>query len=197
MAGVRDPRVLEAMRTVRRSGFVPADYADCADIDEPIPIPHQQVTTQPTLSARMIEALALSGEEHVLEVGTGYGYQTALLATLARHVTSVERWADLAEQARRNLAASGIQNVTLVVGDGTEGVPGSAPYDAVLVSAAFPEVPAPLVEQLRVGGRLVQPIGPGGDDQVTLFLRTADGLVERERIVPARFVRLCGRYGYE
>ncbi|MFW6034140.1 MAG: protein-L-isoaspartate O-methyltransferase family protein, partial [bacterium] len=160
------------------------------------PIPHQQVTTQPTLSARMVEALALSGDEHVLEVGTGYGYQTALLAMLARHVTSIDCWADLVEQARRNLAGAGIRNVTLIVGDGTEGVPSAAPYDAILVSAAFPDVPKPLVEQLRVDGRLVQPIGPGGHDEVTLFIRTADGLVEQERIVPARFVRLTGKYGY-
>lgn len=184
------------MRAVRRSGFVPPDHAASAEVDEPIPIPHQQVTTQPTLSARMVEALGLSGDEHVLEVGTGYGYQTALLATLARHVTSIDRWADLVQQAELNLAAAGVRKVTLVVGDGSEGVPSSAPYDAVLVSAAFPDVPAPLVEQLRVGGRLVQPIGPGGHDQVTLFARTADGLVERERIVPARFVRLSGRHGY-
>lgn len=195
-AGVRDPRVLEAMRAVQRSGFVPSDDAASAEVDEPIPIPHQQVTTQPTLSARMVEALALAGDEHVLEVGTGYGYQTALLARLARHVTSIDRWTDLVEQARRNLAVAGIRHVTLVVGDGTRGVPAYAPYDAVLVSAAFPNVPEPLAEQLRDGGRLVQPIGPGGHDQVTLFVRTAEGLVERERIAPARFVRLTGEYGY-
>lgn len=195
-AGVRDARVLEAMRTVRRRDFVPPGYESSAEVDEPVPIPHQQVTTQPTLSARMVEALALSGDEHVLEVGTGYGYQTALLATLARHVTSIDCWADLVEQARRNLAGAGIRNVTLIVGDGTEGAPTAAPYDAILVSAAFPDVPEPLIEQLRVDGRLVQPIGPGGHDEVTLFIRTADGLVERERIVPARFVRLTGKHGY-
>lgn len=194
--GVSDSRVLDAMRTVRRAAFVPAAYAELADVDEPIRIAHQQVTTQPSLSARMVDSLRLTGGDHVLEIGTGLGYQTALLATLAGFVTSIERWADLAEQARRNLAGARVVNVRVVVGDGTEGAPASAPYDAVLVSAAFAEVPPPLVDQLRVGGRLVQPIGGGGEDQVVLFDRKPDGLVERERLTPARFVRLYGRFGY-
>lgn len=194
--GVVDRRVQEAIRSVRRAGFVPQEYRGRAEEDEPIPIPHQQVTTQPSLSARMVDALRLTDDDHVLEIGTGYGYQTALLARLAGFVTSVERWPDLARQARHNLAAAGITNVSLVVGDGTEGVPESGPYDAVLVSAAFPAVPWPLVEQLNEGGRLVQPIGSGGNDQVILFERTADGLNERERLVPARFVPLQGRYGF-
>jgi protein-L-isoaspartate(D-aspartate) O-methyltransferase len=197
MVGVHDPRVIELVRSVRRAAFVPPEYAQSAYDDEPIPIPHQQVTTQPSLSARMVEALRLTFDQHVLEIGTGYGYQTALLAGLARFVTSIERWPELAAQARRNLAAEGIHNVRVVVGDGTDGVPAYAPYDAVLVSAAFPQVPRPLVDQLRPGGRLVQPIGPGGDDQVILFERTPDGLVEREQLLPARFVRLYGHYGYQ
>lgn len=195
--GVDDPRVLDAMRTVRRAAFVPPEYVDFAYDDEPIPIPHEQVTTQPSLSATMVQALRLTGDEHVLEIGTGYGYQTALLAGLAAFVTSIELWSDLAAQAHRNLVAEGIHNVEVVAGDGTEGVPARAPYDAVLVSAAFPQVPRPLVDQLRPGGRLVQPIGPGGEDQVILFERTPEGLVERERLVPARFVRLYGRHGYQ
>jgi protein-L-isoaspartate(D-aspartate) O-methyltransferase len=195
-AGVDDPRVLAVIRTIRRADFVPADHAGVAYRDQPVPIPHHQVTTQPSLSARMVQALALSGTERVLEVGTGYGYQTALLARLAAHVTSIERWPDLADAARRNLAAAGVDNVRVEVGDGTRGVPDGAPYDAVLVSAAFPQVPHPLVDQLRPGGRLVQPIGPGGEDIVTRFERTAHGLIERESLVPARFVRLYGRYGY-
>lgn len=194
--GVVDQRVLDAMRAVRRAAFVPPEHAASANDDAPIPIPQRQVTTQPSLSARMIQALALTGDEHVLEIGTGHGYQAALLARLARSVTSVERWADLAEQARDNLAAAGISNVTVVDGDGNQGVPVSAPYDAVVIAAAFPEVPPPLVDQLRPGGRLVAPIGPGGEDQVTQFDRTPDGLVERERLLPARFVRLYGRHGY-
>jgi protein-L-isoaspartate(D-aspartate) O-methyltransferase len=196
MAGVDDARVLDAIRAVSRGGFVPRDYVSSANVDEPIPIPHEQVTTQPSLSARMIQGLGLTGTEQVLEIGTGYGYQTALLARLAAFVISIERWPDLAAQARHNLAAAGIHNVEVRDGDGTEGVPDRAPYDAILVSAAFPEVPDPLVGQLRRGGRLVQPIGPGGAEEVILFERTPEGLVERERLIPARFVRLYGRYGY-
>jgi protein-L-isoaspartate(D-aspartate) O-methyltransferase len=133
----------------------------------------------------------------VLEVGTGYGYQTALLAQLASFVTSIERWPDLAEQARRNLAARSIANVHVVDGDGTEGLPAAAPYDAILVSAAFPQVPEPLVSQLRMGGRLVQPIGPGGAEKVIVFEHSADGLAPRGVVCHARFVRLYGRHGYE
>jgi protein-L-isoaspartate(D-aspartate) O-methyltransferase len=197
LAGVADPRVLDAMRRVPRAAFVPLDQVELAYDDEPVPIPHRQVTTQPSLSARMLQALRLVEGEHVLEVGTGYGYQTALLAQLASFVTSVERWPDLAEQARRNLAAQNITNVRVVDGDGTEGLPSAAPYDAILVSAAFPHVPEPLVSQLRLGGRLVQPIGSGGAERVTVFERGADGLVSREVVCHARFVRLFGRHGYE
>ena len=195
-AGIEDPRLLEVMRQVPRAAFVPLDQVGLAYLDVPVPIPHSQVTTQPSLSARMIEALGLAGGEHILEVGTGYGYQTALLARLASFVTSIERWAELADQARQNLAAQGIDNVHVVDGDGTEGVPAAAPYDAILVSAAFPEVPEALVGQLRVSGRLVQPIGPGGAERVTVFERSAGGLVSREVVCHARFVRLYGRHGF-
>jgi len=195
-ASVADPRVLNAMRRVPRAAFVPLDQIELAYEDEPVRIPHGQVTTQPSLSARMVQALRLAGGEHVLEVGTGYGYQTALLAQLASFVTSIERWPDLAEQARQNLAAQGITNVRLLAGDGTEGLPAAAPYDAILVSAAFPKVPDPLVSQLRIGGLLVQPIGPGGAERVTVFERSADGLVSRDVVCHARFVRLYGRHGY-
>jgi protein-L-isoaspartate(D-aspartate) O-methyltransferase len=196
-AGVDDPRVLEAMRGMPRATFVPDDQVRLAYRDEPVQIPHGQVTTQPSLSARMIQALRLAGIEHVLEVGTGYGYQTALLAQLASFVTSIERWPDLAEAARRHLSAQEIENVQVVDGDGTEGWPAAAPYDAILVSAAFPEVPEPLVTQLRIGGRLVQPIGRGGAEQVTLFERGVNGLISREVVSHARFVRLYGRHGYQ
>ena len=196
LAGVDEPRVLDAIRSVPRAALVPADQVEFAYDDAPVPIPHDQVTTQPSLSARMVQALRLTGTEQVLEVGTGYGYQTALLARLASFVTSIERWPDLAEQARHNLAAQDIENVHVVDGDGTKGVPAGAPYDAILVSAAFPQVPEPLVNQLRIGGCVVQPIGPGGTERVTVFERSAEGLVSRGVVCHARFVQLYGRHGY-
>lgn len=194
--GVRDPRLLEAIRSVPRAPFVPEAHRDEACFDEPLPISHGQVTSQPSLIAMMIGALDLTGSEHVLEVGTGYGWQTALLARLAADVVSVELWADMTDHARRGLAGQGVRNVELVVGDGTLGVPERAPYDAVIVCAAFPEVPPPLVEQLRIGGRLVQPIGPGGAEAVRLYERREEGLVRRRTVTPASFVRLYGAHGY-
>jgi protein-L-isoaspartate(D-aspartate) O-methyltransferase len=195
-ADVRDARVLEALRTVPRSAYVPHDLKDRADADEPIRIPHDQVTTQPSLVAKMVEALALDGSERVLEVGTGYGFQTAVLARLADHVFSVERHDDLAETARENLAREGVKNVTIVVGDGSFGLPDEAPFEAILVSAAFPSVPPPLAEQLAEAGRLVQPIGRGGSEVVTLFELERGGLVARRNVTGARFVPLVGRYGF-
>jgi protein-L-isoaspartate(D-aspartate) O-methyltransferase len=196
LAGVSDARLLEAVGHLPRSEFVPVALADQADLDAPLAIPHGQVTTQPSLVARMVEALALTGAERVLEVGTGYGWQTALLSRLAREVWSIERWPDLADTARQHLARRGAENATVVVGDGSEGLPEHAPYDAILVSAAFPEVPDPLVAQLAVGGRLVQPIGPGGREDVVLFERLPKGLVARRTIVGAHFVRLVGRRAF-
>src|SRR5919202_3839960 len=194
--GIRDPRVLQALREVPRSAFVPADLAAQAYLDQPLPIPHGQVTTQPSLVAKMIAALVLTGSEQVLEVGTGYGFQTALLAHLSKFVWSVERWADIAATAWDNLARHGVTNVEVVVGDGTAGLPEHAPFDAILVSAAFPRVPPPLAEQLAPGGRLVQPIGHGGSEDVVLFERRGDGLVASRSLTAARFVPLVGRHGF-
>ncbi len=195
-AGVRDARVLEALREVPRAGFVPPNLAERAYLDLPLPISHDQVTTQPSLSAKMIEALNLSGAERVLEVGTGYGFQTALLAHLSGFVWSIERWPDVAETARANLARHGVANVEVLAGDGTEGLPEHAPYDAVLVSAAFPSVPPPLARQLAVGGRLVQPIGSGGAEAVILFEKDREGLARRHTITGAHFVRLYGAHAF-
>jgi len=195
-AGVRDEGVLDALRAIPRAAFVPEHLVGLADVDEPLPIPHGQVTTQPSLVAKMVEALALEGSERVLEVGTGYGWQTAILGRLAGHVYSVERYADLARTARESLARFGVQNVEVVVGDGSEGLHDHAPFDAVLVSAAFPSVPTPLAEQLADGGRLVQPIGRGGSEDVTLFQRKGGELVARRAVTGARFVPLVGRHGF-
>ncbi|MDH2388890.1 protein-L-isoaspartate(D-aspartate) O-methyltransferase [Streptomyces sp. HNM0663] len=194
--GIRDERLLRAVRDTPRSGFVPAEHAALAYEDVPVPIGHGQVTTQPSLSAMMIEALGLRGGEHVLEIGGGLGFQTALLARLAADAVSVELLSDVAAQARRNLALQGVRNVDLRVGDGSGGAPDRAPYDAVIVSAAFPEVPPPLAAQMMIGGRLVQPIGPGGREEVVCFRRTESGLARVRVLTAARFVPLRGRYGY-
>jgi protein-L-isoaspartate(D-aspartate) O-methyltransferase len=195
-AGVADPRVLEAVRAVDRSGFVSPQLAAEAQLDRPLPIPHGQVTTQPSLVARMVEALGLRGDERVLEIGTGYGWQTALLGRLAAEVWSIERWEDVAAAAQQHLAGAGASNVEVVVGDGSEGLPAQAPFDAILVSAAYPSVPPPLAAQLREGGRLVQPIGPGGSEDVILFVKGDDALHRVRTVAGARFVELVGRHGY-
>jgi protein-L-isoaspartate(D-aspartate) O-methyltransferase len=188
--GVRDERVLAAVLNTPRELFVPPGSERSAYSDRPVPIPHGQTTSQPSLIAGMVEALELSSDERVLEIGTGYGYQTAILARLADHVWSVERFADLAEAARHNLGRAGIGNATVVVGDGHEGLEEQAPFDAIIVSAATPEVPPALGEQLRKGGRIVIPIGRGGSEDVVVHERAARGLRPARRLTYARFVPL-------
>jgi protein-L-isoaspartate(D-aspartate) O-methyltransferase len=193
-AGVTDRRLLDAIAAVPRADFVPPEMTDRAYEDIPLPIPQCQVTTQPSLVARMVAALELSPSDNVLEVGTGFGWQTALLARIAGCVWSIERWEDIAAVARTHLA--GFDQVSVVVGDGSLGLPEHAPFDAILVAAAFPEVPPPLSQQLAEGGRLVQPIGSGGMDDVILFERR-DGELQRSCFVTgAHFVRLYGEYGF-
>ena len=195
-AGVRDERQLAAIGRLPRALFVPRELSAGAYLDEPVAISHRQVTTQPSLVAKMVEALELRGEERVLEVGTGYGYQTALLAMLAREVWSLELWPDMTEAARAPLEKVGIENATLLVGDGTLGLPERSPFDAIIVTAAFPTVPPPLAGQLCQGGRLVQPIGPGGREDVRLFEKQDERLVVARSITGAYFVPLYGEHGY-
>jgi protein-L-isoaspartate(D-aspartate) O-methyltransferase len=193
--GIRDERVLQAFGRIRRTDFVPPEWAGQAYRDRPIPIPHGQVTTQPSLVARMLASLGLRGEERVLEVGTGLGFQTAILGALAAGVFSIERFPDLASWAERNIRSAGIENVRISVGDGTLGLPAEAPFQAIVVSAAAPRVPEPLVEQLADGGRIAHPVGLGGDEVVTTYRKQGPRLVPLTPVIPAHFVRLVGTHG--
>jgi protein-L-isoaspartate(D-aspartate) O-methyltransferase len=187
---VRDERVLAAVAEVPRQLFVPPELRRRAWDNEPLPIGAGQTISQPLVVARMCELLSLRGDEHVLDVGTGSGWHAALLARLARDVVSIERHASLSEQAARNLEAAGIDNVTLVVGDGTLGYEPSAPYDAINVAAASRAgVPPALEEQLAVGGRLVVPTDRG-EQRLVLVRKRADGSVDRQALEPVRFVPL-------
>ena len=181
--------IADAFAEVDRGGFVPPGSPDVYR-DRPVLIPEGQTTSQPSLIARMIEALELRPSDRVLEVGTGLGYQTALLARLCREVVSMDRWGSLAEQAERNLAAQGTQNAHVFVGDGWKGCPERAPFDGIVVAAAATEVPPAYEGQLAEGGRLVIPVKRRGSDEVTLS-RKRDGALQSVRLItPARFVPL-------
>jgi protein-L-isoaspartate(D-aspartate) O-methyltransferase len=193
--GVADQRVLEAMRQIPRVAFVPPAARLIANRDAPVPIGHGQTTSQPSLIAHVVAELEIEPTDRVLEVGTGLGYQTALLAALAAEVYSIDRFVDLVEAARGNLAAHGVRNVTLTTGDGTEGWPEHAPFQAIVVSAAFPEVPPPLHEQLDEGGRLIQPLGGKRGDDLMRFRKVDGQLVADRNLGAARYVPLRGRYG--
>ena len=193
--GVTDERVLEAMRHIPRVAFVPPAARLIANRDAPVPIGHGQTTSQPSLIAHVVAELELAPTDRVLEVGTGLGYQTALLAALAAEVYSIDRFVDLVETARGNLAAQGVRNVTLATGDGTEGWPERAPFQAIVVSAAFPEVPPPLSEQLSEGGRLIQPLGGRRGDELVRFRKRNGELIADRNLGAARYVPLRGRYG--
>ncbi len=185
---VSDERVLEAIATVPRDAFVPEDLRHEAWENHPLPIGHGQTISQPLIVARMCELLELRGHERVLDVGTGRGYHAAVLARLAREVISVERDPTLSGLAREALAAAGIGNVTLIVGDGRAGHPPRAPYDAINVAAATPEIPSPLTDQLADGGRMVIPTGRRR--QWLVRLRRRGDAIERERLDEVRFVPL-------
>jgi len=186
--GVSDPRVLRAMETVPRHLFVPEDLRDSAYDDSPVCIGEGQTISQPYIVAYMSEAARPGPDDRVLEVGTGSGYQTAVLSRLVGHVYTMEVRPHLAEEARARLAAIGCANVTLRVGDGSGGWPEMAPFDAILVTAAPRELPEALLPQLAPGGRLVVPIGTG-DQELVRMTRSAGGF-EREVLLPVRFVPL-------
>jgi protein-L-isoaspartate(D-aspartate) O-methyltransferase len=193
--GIRDLAVLRAVSQVPRHLFVPDSVRHRAYEDSALPIGGGQTISQPWVQARYLEALQLTGRERVLEIGTGSGYQTALLAMVADTVFSVERLQPLAAQARAALEAAGLRNVTVLVGDGTLGWRPFGPYDAILVSAASPQVPGPLLEQLAPGGRLVIPIGERDTQVLTLIRREGDQFVTTT-LGDARFVPLIGEFGF-
>jgi protein-L-isoaspartate(D-aspartate) O-methyltransferase len=194
--GVRDLAVLRAVGEVPRHRFVPPALLRQAYDDGALPIGMGQTISQPSLQALTIEKLALTGQEKVLEIGTGSGYQTALLSKCAAMVFSVERVASLAEQARKTLVEIGVMNVSILVGDGTLGWRAYAPYDAIVVAAASPMVPQPLLDQLATGGRLLIPLGPRDVQVLTLVTVAADGTVMKTKLVDAIFVPLLGKHGF-
>lgn len=190
-SGVSDPRLLAAMRRVPRHRFVPEAYASMAYLDEPLPIGHGQTISQPSLVALMVQSLDLNGREKVLEVGTGSGYQTAILAELVPRVFTVEIVEPLARRAERVLEELGYRNVTARVGDGYQGWEEEAPFDAIIVTAAPEHVPEPLLSQLAVGGRMILPLGRDVQD-LLLITRTKDGY-QRRHLATVRFVPMTGR----
>lgn len=194
--GIADQRVIDAMLTVPRHAFVEEAMSSQAYSDSSLPIGEKQTISQPYIVAKMTEMLELKGRERVLELGTGSGYQAAILATLADRVYTVERIRSLAMRARKALDGLRLLNVNLRIADGTEGWPEEAPFDAILVTAGAPEVPECLVHQLAVGGRLVIPVGDRTDQQLVRVTRKEDGSLVREQSLDCRFVRLIGKNGW-
>jgi protein-L-isoaspartate(D-aspartate) O-methyltransferase len=193
--GVASPRVLEAMLSVPRHEFVPAEFQADAYADKPLPIGEGQTISQPFMVGAMTQALDLTGSERVLEIGTGSGYQAAVLSLLAREVISIESHTSLALAAQERLARLGYANVHVHNGDGSLGFADAAPYDAILIAAAAPEIPPLLASQLCDGGRLVIPVG-SQENQELLQARKESGVLHTRALFDCKFVPLLGRYGW-
>jgi len=194
--GIQNFRVLAAMAEVPRHLFVPPQFERDAYADTPLPIGNGQTISQPYIVALMTELLHPEPKDRVLEIGAGSGYQAAILAQLAEQVVSIERIGTVAAQARANLAAAGAKNVEVIEGDGTQGYPPAAPYNGILVTAATPVIPRPLMEQLADGGRLVAPVGDRAVQDLVVLERHGSRFQE-ERREGVRFVPLIGKYGWE
>ena len=194
--GIRDERLLEAMREVPREAFLPRHLRAFAYDDGPLPIGAGQTISQPYIVACMIDAAAIGPDDRVLEVGLGSGYAAAVMSRMARRVYAIERHEELTASARERLATLGFDNVEVMSGDGTAGWPEHAPFDATLVAAGAPEVPAPLRDQLAVGGRLVMPVGSADMQRLVRLTRTAPDDFAREELEPVRFVPLIGAHGW-
>jgi len=190
-----DARVIEAISTVPRHYFVPEKLRDQAYEDMALPIGKEQTISQPSLVAFMTNVLEIGESDKVLEIGTGSGYQAAILGKLARQVITIERIERLAEKAKKLLKRLGFLNITVICGDGTLGYPREAPYDAIIVTAAFEKVPPPLLEQLKDGGRLLMPVGGRDLQKLLKITKQGDGFIEKE-ILPVQFVPLIGEFGY-
>jgi protein-L-isoaspartate(D-aspartate) O-methyltransferase len=193
--GVTNPRVLEAMREIPRHIFIPPPYDSSAYADSPLPIGNGQTISQPYIVALMTELLDPHPEDSVLEIGAGSGYQAAVLSMLAYRVTSIERIPSVADLARKNLAGIGLKNIRIVVGDGTAGYPENAPYDRIMITAATPAIPPPLISQLKEGGTLVAPVG-GREIQELIALKKQDTKTLQTHHGGVRFVPLIGEFGW-
>ncbi len=194
--GIKDKKVLEAFQKVPRHNFVPKRYLDSAYGDFPLSIGEGQTISQPYMVALMTECLGLSGGETILEIGAGSGYQAAILAELASRVYTVERVVSLAEKARTCLKNLDYKNIQIEIGDGTRGWPEFAPYEGIVVTAAAPDTPKPLIEQLRIKGKLVIPIGGSLNQMLTVITKHKDR-IETKQICGCVFVPLLGKYGWK
>lgn len=194
--GIRDPRVIEVMGRVPRHVFVDDALRDQAYMDGPLNIGEGQTISQPYIVAFMTESLQLTGKESVLEIGTGCGYQTTILALLTKQVHTIERIKSLAIKARSRFKSMGLKNIVMRVGDGSQGWPEAAPFDRIIVTCAAPVKPEILMGQLKVGGFLVVPVAVGHDDQDLLQFKRNEQGFSTENLGPCRFVRLIGKYGY-
>ena len=192
--GIHDPRVIQAMRTIKRHEFVPVDMLPKAYNDMPLPIGLGQTISQPYVVAHMSELLRISPNDIVLEVGTGSGYQAAVLSHLANQVITVESIPLLADEAQGRMQSMEINNVTVLEGDGGLGTPNYGPYDAIIMSAAAPKIPVPLMFQLKIGGRLVAPIGTTITQTLVLYKKMI-GHSTKKNLYPVRFVSLTGEWG--
>jgi len=194
--GIHDPRVLTAMLEIPRHLFIPPPYDRAAYEDNPLPIGNGQTISQPYIVALMTELLHPKDTDNILEIGAGSGYQAAVLSRLVRRLTTIERITTVANLARTNLKSIGIDNVRVIEGDGTLGYPANAPYDGIIITAATPDVPRPLLEQLTDGGTLVAPVG-GRDIQDLITLHKKGGSFSQESHGGVRFVPLIGQHGWE
>ena len=194
--GIRDLAVLRAFELTPRHQFVPTGIRHRAYEDAPLPIGNGQTISQPSIHARYLELLQLTGRERVLEIGTGSGYQTVLLSHLVEQVFSIERIPAVFQLGRENIQRSGARNISLLLGDGTLGWREYSPYDAILVSAASPQAPAPLMDQLPEGGRMLVPIGTMDEQSLYMFTRRG-GQIQKREIGPVRFVPLLGLHGWD